>query len=456
MYRNELFVLKYLSEIPYLLPVGQAAADMRRSVCLNSTGALIWEFLSNGRSTNSLLSECAKYFEITQDENDSAYIGFKNDILEFVNTLLSEGLIYDDSADFRHDTGMMPDDTDFSSMPSGSKLSADSDTASLNASAKPDDASLLLSIGGFIVGLQGNAAHFPSEFDSFVCPSTGAPSDINISLITAFPDEIHEIPHINRGVCMCPECRKKMPVKKITGSKNLPVVNKSTPLLNHPDLTVFKNSTGYSLYFNSMPAIIRMDINNDASDVRIWLEKDFSDSARMMLFHAIRMPFVFFALSRGCIMLHSASILYRDRIWLFSGPSGTGKSTHTDLWNKIFGTPVINGDLNLIVPSKQDILVCGTPWCGTSGICDNLTHTLGGIIFLKQAPADYCEKLTETEKRLNLLQRLISPRWTGEMLDNALNAAELTADRVMMCRLCCTPKESAARTMKSEIDSRIS
>ena len=37
---------------------------------------------------------------------------------------------------------------------------------------------------------------------------------------------------------------------------------------------------------------------------------------------------------KGMFALHSASLLYLEKAWLFSGPSGMGKSTHTALWKK--------------------------------------------------------------------------------------------------------------------------
>ena len=36
-------------------------------------------------------------------------------------------------------------------------------------------------------------------------------------------------------------------------------------------------------------------------------------------------------------MLHSSAIEYEGRAYLFSGPSGRGKSTHTRLWQSLFG-----------------------------------------------------------------------------------------------------------------------
>ena len=64
------------------------------------------------------------------------------------------------------------------------------------------------------------------------------------------------------------------------------------------------------------------------------------------LFLAIRPVFLFLAQKKGMFVLHSASLLYLEKAWLFSGPSGMGKSTHTALWKKLFDTPFLNGDLN--------------------------------------------------------------------------------------------------------------
>lgn len=40
------------------------------------------------------------------------------------------------------------------------------------------------------------------------------------------------------------------------------------------------------------------------------------------LFHAIRLFFLFIAQKKGLFAIHSASILYHDKAWLFSGHSG--------------------------------------------------------------------------------------------------------------------------------------
>ncbi|HAM69467.1 MAG TPA: hypothetical protein DCP68_07630, partial [Ruminococcus sp.] len=54
-------------------------------------------------------------------------------------------------------------------------------------------------------------------------------------------------------------------------------------------------------------------------------------------------------LNRDTILLHGAVIAVGDRAWLFTAPSGTGKTTHIRLWlEHITGSYVVNGDKPLI------------------------------------------------------------------------------------------------------------
>ena len=44
-------------------------------------------------------------------------------------------------------------------------------------------------------------------------------------------------------------------------------------------------------------------------------------------------------------LMHGAVIAVGDKAWLFTAPSGTGKTTHINLWlNNITGSYVVNGD----------------------------------------------------------------------------------------------------------------
>lgn len=169
----------------------------------------------------------------------------------------------------------------------------------------------------------------------------------------------------------------------------------------------------------------------------------------------MRFAFLVAAQNKDLFVVHSASILYRDKAWLFSGSSGTGKSTHTALWHELCNTPFINGDLNMIGIKDGKALVYGLPWCGTSGIYTNEEYELGGIIFLKQNSKDIVQYPTKAESVIMLLQRIITPLWTSEMLEKSVDLAKSFVQLTDIFKLYCTKNISAAEVMKEAIDERL-
>ncbi len=88
---------------------------------------------------------------------------------------------------------------------------------------------------------------------------------------------------------------------------------------------------------------------------------------------------------RGCITVHSSSLAYNGRGLMFSAPSGTGKSTHTGLWQKYRpGTIIVNDDMPMI-NTNGEIALCGTPFAGTTGINTNINVPLAAVVFLRRA-----------------------------------------------------------------------
>lgn len=170
------------------------------------------------------------------------------------------------------------------------------------------------------------------------------------------------------------------------------------------------------------------------------------------LFHGIRLAYLYLAQKRGRFAIHSASVLYRNQAWLFAAPSGEGKSTHTNMWKQEFQTPILNGDLNLLALEEGKPVVYGMPWCGTSGISDTETRRLGGIVLLTQAKEDRCIPLSEDEKQLLVMKRLVSPSWTDEMMLMNLRFVEQLARNASVYHLHCTKNSSAVYVIKKQID----
>lgn len=223
-------------------------------------------------------------------------------------------------------------------------------------------------------------------------------------------------------------------------------------LIRNQELQIIEAPNKYIITFPQAKGLFDMHLSLDGSVVEIYGIPSLTDGFMEDLFHAIRLPFLYLAQIHNMVALHSVSVLYRDKLWLFSGKSGTGKSTHANLWQTYLNAPIINGDLNLLTVNGTNAVIHGIPWCGTSGICDTKTYELGGIILLKQSPANYINELTEDEKILLVSQRLISPSWIKRQFNTNLCVTEKLVNNKLICRLHCTKDKESMDIMKQYID----
>lgn len=223
-------------------------------------------------------------------------------------------------------------------------------------------------------------------------------------------------------------------------------------LISTEEVLITEARSWYSIFFPLSPQIHECRLTKDGTLYQLFITPPFREPLPTDLFHAIRLGFLFRAQTMGRIGIHSASLYYREKVWLFAGSSGTGKSTHTNLWKTQFGTPIVNGDLNLIAMSDGIPMVYGIPWCGTSGVCQSGALPLGGIIHLKQDTSNHCRALTEEQQILFLMHRVISPSWTPEQLEKNLEISEQISRHIFSTRLHCTADAGAAIHMKEQID----
>ncbi len=110
-------------------------------------------------------------------------------------------------------------------------------------------------------------------------------------------------------------------------------------------------------------------------------------------------------------VFHGAAIEYNGEAYLFTAPSGTGKTTHINLWRKNLGDRVniINGDKPIIHLGEKTI-VYGTPWAGKEGFCRNTSAPLKAICILRQAKTNKIEKLNTTDAIKHLMQQVYLPQ----------------------------------------------
>lgn len=159
--------------------------------------------------------------------------------------------------------------------------------------------------------------------------------------------------------------------------------------------------------------------------------------------------FQFYAglLQHDGLMLHASAVVLDGKAYLFSGPSGTGKSTHTRLWQKTFGEGaiVINDDKPAIRKVDGTWYAYGTPWCGKDGINRNKKVKLAGICFLEQAEENAIRRLNMVEATHKILWQTLHRFRTTEKMDMLLASLDKLVREIPVFELKNRPEETAAR-----------
>ncbi len=126
------------------------------------------------------------------------------------------------------------------------------------------------------------------------------------------------------------------------------------------------------------------------------------------------------------IMLHASAIEWNDRAYLFSGPSGMGKSTHTRLWKQLYGESVqiFNDDKPVLRCINNEWYAYGTPWCGKDHINQNRKVKVAGICFLKQDKTNEIRMLSPQEAVQKVINQTQWKFWKAEQLEKFLSCVE--------------------------------
>lgn len=123
-------------------------------------------------------------------------------------------------------------------------------------------------------------------------------------------------------------------------------------------------------------------------------------------------------LKHSGMMLHSSAVALDGRAYLFSAPSGVGKSTHTALWQQLFGEDraiIINDDKPAIRKIGGVYHAFGTPFSGKFDINANLSFPIQGICFIERSKKNYIEKMSANQAIAPLFDQTIRPKEPEKM-----------------------------------------
>lgn len=123
------------------------------------------------------------------------------------------------------------------------------------------------------------------------------------------------------------------------------------------------------------------------------------------------------------MLLHASAVVMDGKAYLFSAPCGTGKSTHTALWCRVFGPDrarILNDDKPALRYEDGAFYAYGTPWSGKTDQNLNLRVPVAGICMLNRGQTNEIQPHTGTQAIYDILSQTIrpkDPRLTGRLLE---------------------------------------
>lgn len=146
------------------------------------------------------------------------------------------------------------------------------------------------------------------------------------------------------------------------------------------------------------------------------------------------------------MMLHASAVVMDGAAYLFSAPCGTGKSTHTTLWRKVFGDRAImlNDDKPAIRLENGEFFAYGTPWCGKTAQNTNLRVPLAGICMLRRGEQNEIHPFSGAEAIRSILEQTTRSKEPQRMF-KMLELLDKLIAQVPVWEMYCNMDPQAAR-----------
>lgn len=197
---------------------------------------------------------------------------------------------------------------------------------------------------------------------------------------------------------------------------------------------------GYLLQYENKPDIIICESSFRRNTWKTLQENDYiyMESGAQFYLHLLKYD--------GMI-LHASAVELNGKAYLFSGNCGAGKSTHTRLWQKVFGESarVFNDDKPALRFIDGKWIAYGTPWCGKDGININMSAPLVGICFMKQSSENRIRRLSKQEAIQMILAQTLRRFRQVENLDLMLSHVEKLVQMIPVFELENRPEPEAAQ-----------
>lgn len=221
-----------------------------------------------------------------------------------------------------------------------------------------------------------------------------------------------------------------------------------TPSMTAPERTVMEK-VGETVYLDEAGRRVRICLNErkdailyrvtERSETDLLAEispKAASQLGSYLILRWLDLPNRF--LKREAVFLHASFIRWNGKAILFTGVKQIGKSTQAELWRRFRGAELLNGDRALLRKLDGVWTACGSPFCGTSGICFNEKVPIAAIVVLKQGGENRAESVGLKDALAAFLSGCTFDISSRSGTERVMTLAQQVYSAVPMLRLTCT------------------
>ncbi len=177
-------------------------------------------------------------------------------------------------------------------------------------------------------------------------------------------------------------------------------------------------------------------------------EEGFFKGGNWLLYLAIERALLKF----GRVFIHASVVIDGERAYIFTAPSGGGKSTQARLWAEHVGAEQLNGDKVILHIDGGRLYASGGPVAGSSGIYVDRSAEVGGIYRIHKAEREALLPMTSKNALLTLYSGAVKSNWDEEFNQKLLSLLVEMSDGGMteFFDFYCTPTYEAVKFIREK------
>ena len=164
-------------------------------------------------------------------------------------------------------------------------------------------------------------------------------------------------------------------------------------------------------------------------------------------------------LSSHCTLLfHGSAICVDGRTYIFTAPSGTGKSTHSRLWRELLKeheVVMVNDDKPFLKVEEGRVTAYGSPWRGKERLGINMSAQVEAICSISQGTENVIREAMPDEMYPILFEQSFRP-FDKEGTENHLHTLDVLTRSVRLYKLTCDVSPEAARLSYETMAGKVS